>query len=318
MTTEQARVLVVDDEELNREIISEYLEGEPWLLTMAEDGPGALDLLQAPGAAFDVVVLDRMMPGMDGIEVLRHMQQDAQLQVTPVVMQTAAASHEQVAEGLRLGAYYYLTKPYHRDALVAVIRSALAMSSQRRELAQRIDEYRGVMGLIDEGTFQLRTLAQARALAAALGSACADPDSASLGLVELIVNAIEHGNLGITFEEKTALLSGGLWEEEVTRRLARPDMAVKRVRVSCRRAGDELVIAIADEGEGFDWPRFLAMDESRAFHPNGRGISLARRLAFRTLEYRGCGNEVLVTVAARTSHRPATPAPATGTRKAPA
>jgi CheY-like chemotaxis protein/anti-sigma regulatory factor (Ser/Thr protein kinase) len=313
---QQARLLVVDDEELNREIIAEYLGGEPWVLTMAADGPDALELLQAPGAAFDVVVLDRMMPGMDGIEVLRHMQQDAQLHATPVVMQTAAASHEQVAEGLRLGAYYYLTKPYHRDALVAVIRSALAMSSQRRELAQRIDEYRGVMGLIDEGSFHVRTLAEARALAAALGSACADPDPASLGLVELIVNAIEHGNLGITFEEKSALLCSGLWDEEVTQRLARPDQSAKRVRVSCRRAGEELVIAIADEGEGFDWQRFLTMDESRAFHPNGRGISLARQLTFRTLEYRGCGNEVVVTVAARTSHRAVAPSLATVVGKA--
>jgi CheY-like chemotaxis protein len=294
----RASLLVVDDEELNREIIAEYLCDQPWELTMVEGGAAAWALLEA-GASFDAVVLDRMMPGMDGMEVLRRLQQDARLRTVPVVMQTAAASHDQVAEGLQLGAYYYLTKPYHRDALVAVVRSALAMSAQRHELAQRIDEYRGVMGLIEQGAFQLRTLAEARALAAALGSACADPDAASLGLLELLVNAIEHGNLGITFEEKAALLGAGRWEAEVAARQARPEHAGKAVHVVCSRVGPELVITITDEGSGFDWQRFLMLDESRAFHPNGRGISLAREVAFATLEYLGRGNEVRVSSPAR-------------------
>jgi CheY-like chemotaxis protein/anti-sigma regulatory factor (Ser/Thr protein kinase) len=294
-----ANLLVVDDEAFNREIIAEYLEGEPWTLTMAADGASALALLQSAGAGYDAVVLDRMMPVMDGMEVLRRIQQDARLHGIPVVMQTAAASHEQVAEGLKLGAYYYLTKPYHRDALVAVIRSALGMSDQRRDLAHRIEEYRGVMALIDEGAFRVRTLGEARALAAALGSASADPDAVGLGLVELLVNAIEHGNLGISFEEKAALLASGGWEEEVQARQARPENAGKCVQVACRRTDGRLEIVIRDQGEGFDWRRFLTMDETRAFHPNGRGISLARQVAFGTLEYRGCGNEVAVSVEAR-------------------
>jgi anti-sigma regulatory factor (Ser/Thr protein kinase) len=173
------------------------------------------------------------------------------------------------------------------------------MSSQRQELAQRIEEYRGVMALIDEGAFQLRTLAEARALAAALGSACGDPDAASLGLVELLVNAIEHGNLGISFEEKAALVGAGRWEAEVAARQARPENGDKAVRVACRRVGPDLVITISDEGGGFDWQRFLTLDQSRAFHPNGRGISLARQVAFARLEYLGRGNEVRVSLPAR-------------------
>jgi CheY-like chemotaxis protein/anti-sigma regulatory factor (Ser/Thr protein kinase) len=296
--TARARLLVVDDEEVNREIIAEYLDGEPWALTMAADGASALGLLGSR-EAYDVVVLDRMMPGVDGMEVLRRMQQDPQLRGIPVVMQTAAASHEQVAQGLELGAYYYLTKPYHRDALVAVIRSALGMSRQRHDLADRIEEYRGVMALIDEGTFRVRTLSEARALAAALGSASADPAAVGLGLVELLVNAIEHGNLGITFEDKAALLACGAWDDEVQARLARPENAAKFVLVTCRRTEGRLEVVIRDQGRGFDWRRFLSMDEMRAFQANGRGISLARQVAFDSLEYRGCGNEVAVSATAR-------------------
>jgi CheY-like chemotaxis protein/anti-sigma regulatory factor (Ser/Thr protein kinase) len=312
MTT-RARLLVVDDEEVNREIIAEYLDGEPWALTMAADGAAALELLAAPDA-FDAVVLDRMMPGVDGMEVLRRIQQDPALRGIPVVMQTAAAGHQQVAEGLALGAYHYLTKPYHRDALVAVIRSALGMSRQRRELADRIDEYRGVMALIDEGVFSVRTLGEARALAAALGSASAEPAAVGLGLVELLVNAIEHGNLGITFEQKAALLASGIWDDEVQARLARPENAGKVVQVSCRRSEGRLEVVIRDQGAGFDWERFLTMDETRAFHPNGRGISLARQVAFHTLEYRGRGNEVAVSVAARVRGESGAPAREGGAR----
>lgn len=295
-----SKLLVVDDEPLNREIIAEYLEDQHWALTIVGSGAEALALLEG-GTDFDAVVLDRMMPGIDGMEVLRRMQDVPHLRSIPVVMQTAAASREQIAEGLKLGAYYYLTKPYHREALIAVIQAALAMRAQRRDLTQRVEEYRGVMALIEEGTFFVRTLAQARALAAALGGACANPDAASLGLVELLVNAIEHGNLGISFEEKSLLLQAGRWEAEVVARQSLPEFANRIVQVTCERSGRELIITITDEGSGFDWRRYLTLDESRAFYPNGRGISLAKNVAFTSLEYLGCGNQVKVHLLARSA-----------------
>src|SRR5687768_11051860 len=73
-----ARLLVVDDEELNREIIREYLDEEDCELVEAHDGEHALELLAQPGR-FDAVLLDRMMPGIDGLEVLQQMKKDARL-----------------------------------------------------------------------------------------------------------------------------------------------------------------------------------------------------------------------------------------------
>ena len=211
----RARLLVVDDEAVNLEIIAEYLEAEACELTMAADGGQALELLRGGDADFDAVVLDRMMPGIDGLAVLREIKATPALRSLPVILQTAAAGREQVAEGLKLGAYYYLTKPYHRDALVAVVRAALADTAQRRDLARRIEESRAVMDLIEHATFRFRTLEDARALAAACAALCEEPDLAGMGLAELLVNAIEHGNLGITFHEKSELLAAGRWEEEV-------------------------------------------------------------------------------------------------------
>lgn len=290
------RLLVVDDEEVNREIIAEYLEHAGYELVMANDGEEALAQLSGP-TAFDAVVLDRMMPGIDGLEVLRRMQEDPRLRTVPVIMQTAAASREQVAEGLRLGAYYYLTKPYHNDALTAVVHSALDMVHRRRELARDLDRYRGVFGVMTEGTFLVRDLKQASALAAAMSTLAADPASAAMGLSELLINAIEHGNLGISFHEKASLLASERLQQEIEERLLLPANADKFVEVRIARVAGGVRVAIRDQGEGFDWRRYLTLDESRALYPNGRGIAMARHIAFRTLEYVDPGNEVVAVFA---------------------
>lgn len=290
------RLLVVDDEPVNLEIISEYLEGEQYIVMTAENGGDALAILDKDPSAIDCVILDRMMPEVDGMEVLRCMKSDVRFKEIPVVMQTAAASRDQVAEGLKLGAYYYLTKPYHQDALRTVVRSALSASRMRGDLQRRIDEYAGVLGLLTAGTFTYRTLVEARSLAAALASACKDPAVAGMGLVELLINAVEHGNLGIDFKEKSLLLAEGRWESEVNARLALAQYKSKFVEVEVRRGIANLSVVITDQGKGFEWDKFLQLDESRALHPNGRGIALAKNVAFNSMEYRGTGNIVAVEI----------------------
>lgn len=292
----RARLLVVDDEELNREIIREYLDDQDCDLFEADSGEQALEMLGS--GDFDAVLLDRMMPGIDGIEVLQRMKKDPRLAELPVVFQTAAAAADQLAEGLRLGAYHYLTKPYRRDALAAVVLSALDLGRQRRELRVKLATYSGVMRLVEEAHYRFRTLEEGQALAAALATVCADPERAAMGLVEVLVNAVEHGNLGIDFEMKARLLAAGQWQSETQRRLELPENADKFVDVYTCRIGEEVVVRIRDQGAGFDWRKFLVLDESRAFYPNGRGIALARQIAFTRLEYRGAGNEVEVGIAA--------------------
>jgi len=286
-----ARLLVVDDEEINREIIAEYLDGSGYDLTLVDNGGRALELLLG-GQQFDAVLLDRMMPDIDGMAVLRRLQAEPALGATPVIMQTAAAGHEQVAEGLRLGAYYYLTKPYHRDALLAVVRSAIDGVERRRELARQIEEYRGMIGLVVEARFAFRTLREAHSVAAAVATMACDPTAVGLALVELLINAVEHGNLGITFQDKSRLLAAERWAAEIEARLALAENAGKCMEVHVKREPGTVRVRIRDQGRGFDWRRYLDLDEARATNRNGRGIVLARQLAFGDLQYNDTGNEL--------------------------
>jgi CheY-like chemotaxis protein len=289
------RLLVVDDEAINLEIIGEYLEGEPYELTLAADGDEAWDALDREPDRYDCVLLDRMMPKLNGIEVLKRVRRDKRMQALPVILQTAAAAPEQIAEGVRLGAYYYLSKPFDREILVSIVRAALYFRREQIEMASRLKDKHAALNLLTEGSFEFATLDEARSLAAALANQCENAEAVSVGLSELMVNAVEHGNLDIGYAEKSSLLLKSAWETEINRRLALPQYAARRARVRLERRSTELALTITDCGAGFDWREYLEISAKRAFDIHGRGIALARQLAFASLEYSGCGNTVTVT-----------------------
>lgn len=288
----QARILVVDDEPFNLEIISDYLEDCGYALETVQSGEAALARLEDPQQHFDVLVLDRMMPGISGMEVLHRVKQHERLKAIPVIMQTAAATPDQVREGLAAGAHYYLTKPFESDSLRAVIRTALDDQRRRAELAERIQKHVVAMQMIQRAEFTLRTLDEAAAVATTAALVCARPEAVAMGLAELLVNGVEHGNLGIDFQTKGVLKEADAWSDEVGRRLGLDENRDKRVRLTVSREGGRWHFQIRDDGPGFDWQRFIELDPERAFAPNGRGIVLARQIAFDEVRYVGSGNEV--------------------------
>jgi CheY-like chemotaxis protein len=290
-------MLAVDDDPNNLHIIGEVFKREPINLSYAASGEHALEMLSDPKNAFDVVLLDRMMTGLDGIAVLRRMKAEPRLAHTPVVMQTAAAAPEEVSEGLSAGAHYYLTKPYAPATLRTIIRSALDYVRDRRELEARAGINSEALALLDEARFFLRTADQAQRLAVFLAQLCPDPKLAVLGLSELLMNAIEHGNLGITCNEKSALMREDRLNHEIVRRLQLPAYRERRATVEVKRSANELKFTVTDQGDGFDYRAYLELDPSRAFEPNGRGIALARKVSFTQLSYQGKGNIVVATVA---------------------
>jgi DNA-binding response OmpR family regulator len=297
-------VLAVDDDAVNRHIIGEILRRDQMDVSFADSAEQALRLLDSPQSHFDIVVLDRMMAGLDGIEVLKRMKSAPRLANTPVVMQTAAGAPDQVSEGLMAGAHYYLTKPYAPDALRTIVRAALSDARSRNELQDRAESTVGALSLLQTGTFECRTLEEAEALASLLAQLGMEPRVAVVGLWELLANAIEHGNLEIDCTKKAELIRQDRWLGEIQRRQQLPQFKDKRVSVEVVRRGDEIEFCVRDQGRGFDYAQYLELDPNRAFEPNGRGIALARLMSFRTLSYEGTGNVVRATLRAAVRRSP--------------
>ncbi|WP_299443421.1 SpoIIE family protein phosphatase [uncultured Rhodospira sp.] len=291
------RALVVDDNRRSRDMLAGLLKALDYDIALASDGDEAWDLLEREGDSFDVVLLDRRMPRMDGMEVLARIKATPHLQALPVIMQTAADSETEVIEGIRAGVFYYLTKPYQPQALLSVTAAAVADYARVRRLQRDIDTQASALLHLREGRFHVRTLEEASDLATSLAVAFPDPPRQVIGLSELMTNAVEHGNLGITYAEKSDLLARGCLQAEVEDRLSRPEYRDRVVEVTIRREVDRIAVTIADQGEGFNWRDYLEMDTQRVFDIHGRGIALARRISFDSLEYKGRGNEVEASVA---------------------
>jgi CheY-like chemotaxis protein len=289
-------ILAVDDDPINLEIIRETLSDADLELHFASSGMQAMALLTDEGRRFDTVILDRMMPGMDGLAVLEQIKASPRLAGTPVVMQTAAAGPEQVEEGLRSGAYYYLTKPYSPAALRTIVHAALETGSWRRQLSGH-PESLAPLRFATSANFVVRTLRETSELAGLLAALCPDPGPVRVGLAELLVNALEHGNLAISYAEKSRLKREERWEDEIEQRQALAQFRERRVHVTFQREPNEVRFTIRDEGQGFVWQPYLEFDPVRAYDPNGRGIALAKALSFSNLRYEGSGNVVIATVA---------------------
>jgi len=127
------RILIVDDNETNRCLLATRLGAQGYETTEAENGERALAV--AREVAPDVVLLDVMMPKIDGFEVCRRLKGDSTLGFVPIIMVTARTDSQDVVTGLNAGAEEYLTKPIDHAALVARVRSMLRI----KELHDRVE-----------------------------------------------------------------------------------------------------------------------------------------------------------------------------------
>lgn len=286
-------VLLVDDDPLNLDILLEALEGQGFLLETAQDGQRAWEMLLAAPTKYSAIILDRMMPRLDGLALLKIIKSHPVLRNIPVIMQTAAALNHQILEGLQAGAYYYLTKPYDFRVALSIVRAALRDGLHNEELRRELQVAGGSASLLRSAHYQLQTLTEAHNLALSLSHAFPEPQHVVTGLEALLNNAIEHGNLGIGYKYKAALEVHGGLAAEVARRQALPENASKWVDVYFRRDEQWIIVEINDQGSGFDWQPYLEVSAERALSLNGRGIALARSQSFDELVFENNGSRVV-------------------------
>jgi len=285
------KILAVDDDNVNLQLLSAFLYEEKFQLTTVLSGEKALEILEKDNS-FDVILLDWMMPDMDGLELLHILKTRPKLKRIPVIMQTAKSNTEDYVKGINSGAYYYLTKPFEEHMLLSILNAAVVEYRHYLDLREKIKGDESICGLMEEGIFHFRTLEEGEILARWLAQACPVAESTIMGIVELLVNAVEHGNLSIGYNEKSLLLEQGIWMEEIERRQQLSENKNKRVEVKFLKTSTRISLSIKDEGEGFEYEKFFKLDETRLADNHGRGIMMARMLYFDEINYLGNGNEV--------------------------
>ena len=131
-------VLVVDDEEPMRKVLSAALEREGFSVLVAEDGKQALECVEQQHV--DLILLDTLMPGLSGLDVLKELRKTYSAWELPVLMVTAVDESEDMIEALALGANDYIAKPFALPVLFARLRTSLSLSQAQRKTQEEITE----------------------------------------------------------------------------------------------------------------------------------------------------------------------------------
>ena len=161
MNDSPGRLLVVDDNEMNRDMLSRRLSRRKHTVITAENGQQALDLVEKE--SFDVILLDVMMPGISGIEVLKLIRQSYSASELPVIMVTAKGDSEDVVKALKLGANDYVIKPLDFPIVLARVETQLEACRRHKTLKQRANELEAQTGnrFAEIDSEQLRSLINA-------------------------------------------------------------------------------------------------------------------------------------------------------------
>lgn len=129
------KILIVDDEPFNLDLLEQELEDQNYIIERANDGAEALD--KVPSFLPDLILLDYMMPKMNGLEVLRHLRADVQYKSIPVILLTAKATQEDKVRGLDAGADDYVIKPFDSFELLARVRAMMRI----KQMHDTLDEW---------------------------------------------------------------------------------------------------------------------------------------------------------------------------------
>ena len=289
------KILIIDDEKPVRDVLNIALVEEGYESLQAPSGEQGIELFKSSNP--DIVITDVMMPGIDGIEVTKRMR--AHRDDIDVVVMSGFGTEELVVNALRAGASNYIKKPIVFDELFKILDDIIFKRENRkryeisREIVEREhksivigNDVSKVWGAVNQILFNV----QAAIDTVSLEGIC-------IGLYELLINAIEHGNLGITFEEKSDALQSSTYTELLKNRMQQADTDGKVVRIESDYTPSAISISIRDQGNGFDLSDLPNMkDAGSLLLDHGRGILLAN-LFYDSVDYDEPGNCVRISKA---------------------
>lgn len=289
-------ILVVEDNRIERMFMEEQIKDLGHAMMMAENGLQAVETLHGLEKPVDVILMDRMMPVMDGLTAVRQIKEDKRLRHIPIVMITGAASAKDIQEGIDSGVFYYLAKPVNEDVLKSVLAAATREAMQHKTLSEELSRHKSSFNLIQTCKFHFRTIEEAESLSAFMAHCFPDAQRVLPGLAELMINAVEHGTYEVGYDRKSALIESGTLRAEIQRRQVAPEFKDRYVEAVITHKDNGVYVVITDQGPGFNWRRFLNIEPSRARDNHGRGIAQANAVSFDKLTYNEQGNQAIAFV----------------------
>ncbi|MEE8315326.1 MAG: response regulator, partial [Syntrophobacteria bacterium] len=134
---ESERILLVDDNPTNLQVLFQTLEGRGYNLLVAKDGETALTIVKK--ALPELILLDIMMPGIDGYEVCRRLKNDPTTKEIPIIFLSALGETKDKVRGLDLGAVDYISKPFQAEEVIARVNTHITIYRLRREVQAQKD-----------------------------------------------------------------------------------------------------------------------------------------------------------------------------------
>ena len=291
-------ILIVDDEEIIRNVLRRKLEQTTsYKVFTADDGTVALEMFKQEPV--DLVISDLLMNEMNGIELLRNLK-DIEPRI-PVIIITGYGTLDDAIEAIHLGAEDFIKKPFDINEVLDTVEKTfrkMAEEEDQREVIKYI-AHEDINLAIPNDFDLLNTVINYifSHLRARWLVSDEDLHDVKICLYEALTNAFEHGNLGITGEEKSRLLEQGqqAWREYQLAKMDDPVNKQKQILVKLTIDDDMMKVAIKDEGKGFDHStRTLDTDPEEMFRSSGRGLLLIQSL-MDAVEFNETGNELGMT-----------------------
>jgi len=138
--TDDILILVVDDNQENLKVVSNFLKELDYKIALASDGESALHILETE--KFDLILLDIMMPGMDGFEVCNKLKENADTKDIPVIFLTARNETDDIIRGFQMGGVDYITKPFRKEELLIRVKNHVKLKQIRDYLTKNEMETR--------------------------------------------------------------------------------------------------------------------------------------------------------------------------------
>ncbi len=286
--------LITEDDSEVREVLRRLAEQRGFEVVEAVDGEEGVDA--AARCAPDLILLDMHMPKLDGLPALSKIRENDPF--VPVVVVSSTTDPDTTDRALSLGAVNLIRKPFDRLEIQFVldgIYKAIEEEAGVRDVIDLVDRRTTHLSFASESGILSKVVAYlGRELQLGFPGYAIPITEIKLALYEALANAYEHGNLEISFEEKTAVMlePGGI-ANLVKSRLQDPQLAARRIHIKAEYDAGSATYRIRDEGKGFDHEGHVNRPPAATTALHGRGITLIRHY-MDDVSWNDSGNEIVL------------------------